>query len=184
MIVRYNNIDYLVLALYMYEYHNRCSECYDSWVSCVSIDGFDVYHINLHDALVVDGRFQDGLCLNRLTSHDGSYSLVRITGNVIACYAGNCIGSDVDDDFYLDDFRTDVALNNYKASKVFYGYINSIREFHGLSKYDLSFIESYKTEDDEEIPTEEELRAKALNDELEEYLRIGEELEKQKDMKK
>ena len=63
-------------------------------------------------------------------------------------------------------------FENYVTLKA----MNEIREFHGLEKVDIPYIEEYELE----LMTPEQRRQKAIDDELEEYLRIGEELSKTK----
>jgi hypothetical protein len=63
-------------------------------------------------------------------------------------------------------------FENYVTLKA----MNEIREFHGLEKVDIPYIEEYELE----LMTPEQCRQKAIDDELEEYLRIGEELSKAK----
>ena len=53
---------------------------------------------------------------------------------------------------------------------------NEIREFHGLEKVEIPYIEEYELE----LMTPEQRRQKAIDDELDEYLRIGEELSRAK----
>ena len=54
--------------------------------------------------------------------------------------------------------------------------VNDLREFHGLPMLDIPYVEEYEYE----LMTPEERRQKAIDDELEEYLRIGEQIQKEK----
>ena len=67
-------------------------------------------------------------------------------------------------------------FENYVTLKA----MNEIREFHGLEKVEIPYVEEYELE----LMTPEQRRQKAIDDELDEYLRIGEELSKTKDQER
>ena len=55
--------------------------------------------------------------------------------------------------------------------------MNEVREFYGLEKVEIPYIEEYELE----LMTPEQRRQKAIDDGLDEYLCTGEELSKAKD---
>ena len=71
----------------------------------------------------------------------------------------------------LNDHTID-SFEYYELQKA----VNDLREFHGLPMLDIPYVEEYEYE----LMTPEERRQKAIDDELEEYLRIGEQIEKEK----
>ena len=71
----------------------------------------------------------------------------------------------------LNDHTID-SFEYYELQKA----VNDLREFHGLPMLDIPYVEEYEYE----LMTPEERRQKAIDDELEEYLRIGEQTEKEK----
>ena len=72
---------------------------------------------------------------------------------------------------YLSDDTLD-SFEYYEMKKA----MNEVREFHGLEKVEIPYVEEYELE----LMTPEQRRQKAIDDELDEYLRIGEELSKTK----
>ena len=95
------------------------------------------------------------------------------TDNVFFCYPKSIKPSDlVASMYWLPEEGFSLPIEFYRVLKA----MNEVRVFHGLEKAEIPYIEKYELE----LMTPEQRRQKAIDDELEEYLRIGEELSKTK----
>ena len=158
MVIRHKNVDYIVFSLSLFEYTNLTHR--KPLIGCISVCDYTYHWFNLDDVIIVDGRLPSFMCMYRRVI-DGE-SLLIFTCDKIFTYG--------------DHFYDDLENNDYDVLKIYFEYINNILQLHGLPIKDLEFIEQYKPES---ICDKNE-RQKAIDDELEEYLRIGEQIEKEK----
>ena len=164
MIVEQNNKRYIVFGMSLYEYTNLSHRKNDAL--CIDIRSGEYEWLNLSDIVIVDGRLPSGMSVHRRKTER------KDVNESYVCF-------ECDDIFqYGNDFWEDVEDHRYEALKILYTYINKIKALHGLPTDNLKFLEKYKTESEKE--SEEERRKRELNEELDEYLRIGEELSKAK----
>ena len=167
MIVEYDKRHYIVLGISLYEYTNLSHRVNDAL--CIDIVSGRYEWLNITDTIIVDGRLTSNMCAHRQRDEgkDVKESYIYFECNDIFKYG--------------DDFWDDVEDHKYEALKILHTYINEIKALHGLPTDNLDFLEKYKPELEE---SEIERRQRKLSDELDEYLRIGEELSKEKNQER
>lgn len=117
--------------------------------------------VALHEVSILDGRFPPNFSMKRHVESDGSVSFI----------------------FSIDNGFTDVDFwNKYEdddpaARKIYYEFLDGLTTLHKLPKIPHPEIKIPEKE------TQEQRRQKALSDELDEYLRIGEEISRENSKK-
>ena len=193
MIVKCDGKEYLVLSL---EFRDS-GEClvwgFSDTESAITanIENLIIVDARLPEMCVIRGYYDSfGNCIisdclpemSILGKNKAKGSFIELIDKEIYDYPNikDCWGNKV------PAFNDDLENGIPKAMLVFYRTINRMKAFHGLPLMDLSEWEEAvrKQEEAEEKnrpESEEERRKRELNDELDEYLRIGEELSKAKE---
>lgn len=166
MIIEYDSKKYIVIRICFDNFEKICpndsSGSIATVLHAITLDKKEGMWEKMSNITVVDGKLPEGLCINR--------QVIKNRNGEVMCVL--CLECDAIYR-YGHEFWEDLENNKYEALKIYHTYINNIKELHGLPLDDLSFIEQYAP-----IPekTAEERRQDELSAELDEYLRIGEEL--------
>lgn len=168
MIVEYKGKEYIAFYLFFCTHNNNG---YPSKMLCWNIEESYLDYIYFLDAEITDGRFTPNMSIHKQHAYD-SQSVVAVLEHDMIFRESSWFWEAFDDE-------------DPKANLLFHKVINEMKEFHGLPIDDLSELEEEvrKQEEAQKVSTEEERRMKALSDELDEYLRIGEEIENKKKLK-
>lgn len=160
MIIKSEGNEYIVIDICFWQSRNS------EWpikMLCWHIEGCYLDYIYFSESEIIDGRFTPNMSIHKHNDYDSS--------NVVAILEHDTLHSE------LSWFWEALDDDDPKAMLLFHKVINEMKEFHGLPTDDLSELEEeVRREEMVQKPiTEKERRTNAIETELEEYLRLGEE---------
>ncbi len=155
MLVEKNGEKYIVEGFFI-----RKNDGVD-YLSVINIETHSYSTVALHEVSILDGRFPPNFSMKRHVYNDGSVSFIF----------------SIDNEFTDVDFWDKYEDDDPAARKTYYEFLDGLTTLHKLPKIPHPEIKIPEKE------TQEQRRQKALSDELDEYLRIGEEISRENSKK-